>query len=29
MPVKLVRRRVEYAVELEYSDRVMQFEATS
>src|SRR3954447_24919473 len=29
MPVEFVRRRVQYAVELEYPDRVMQFEATS
>ena len=29
MPVKFVRRRVQYAVEFEYTDRVMQFEATS
>ena len=29
MPVEFVRRRVQYAVELEYPDRVMQFEAAS
>ena len=29
MPVEFVRRRVQYAVEFEYRDRVMQFEAPS
>src|SRR5437763_15779920 len=29
MPVKLVRRRVQYPVELKYGDRVVQFEASS
>src|SRR5687767_10475711 len=28
MPAELVWRRVQYAVELEYRDRVMQYEAT-
>src|SRR4051812_12091726 len=29
MPVEFVRRRVQYAVEFEYADPVMQFEAAS
>lgn len=29
MPVEFVRRRVQYAVEFEYTDRVVQFEAPS